>query len=255
MCRAEPGRARRSGSTSLRYANDAIPRTARRLLVRLRMVGSRFASRVGLLIGPLLVFACGGSDGAGVGPGDAGQSGAGGAGGQGGSAGFDIGPTMCGSTLCAIGMRCCPGCGAGSGICAYDRCPVVLCATPGDASVGDGAADAASEQCNGITCAASDLCIHPSCGGGELPCEPANDAGQCPQGWTRQLCGSFSGSGEGCVPPPCTPPPPFCAPRPAGCPSSGANCSCLPQDICSHDDRYGGECGIVSDRDVSCVSA
>jgi len=206
------------------------------------------------------MLACGGSEANDVGSADAASGGSGGGAGQDGSGGaagtggHDVGPPVpCGTGYCSFGQICCPGCEPGTGSCSYGGCPGSACPIIIDAGTEDAAPDATElEACNGISCDASEICVYPSCGGGILPCEPPSDAGECPQGWSRGTC-AFSG--EGCIPPPCTPPPAFCAPRPAACPASKIDCSCLPDDVCTHEGRYGGSCGFVSGREVMCLSA
>jgi len=114
----------------------------------------------------------------------------------------------------------------------------------------------ASAECRGISCAPSELCIHPGCGGPMPACDPLGEGGICKPGWTYQPNCFMPGSppGPGCLPPPCQPAPAFCAPRPASC-DAGVTCACLPFNICTGEAGFGGECGLVSGRDVTCFTA
>lgn len=168
----------------------------------------------------LAIAACGGGSGAKDGGGGAGTGGSGGSGAGGSGAG--------GTSTGGSGV----GGSAGSGT----------------GGTGGGAA------CGGVTCASNQVCTHPSCGGGIAVCIPLGDAGQCPQGYTMTAQCS-SGSGPGCIPPPCTPPAPRCvdvAPACLGTPT----CGCLPSNVCEQPNgQYGGTCASVSNGSVFCLSA
>jgi hypothetical protein len=110
-------------------------------------------------------------------------------------------------------------------------------------------------SCGSETCGANQYCVHPTCGGGVgTSCTPTPDGG-CPAGWRfSATCPIAQHLGPGCVPPPCTPPPGFCNDLHGAC-SAGLSCSCLPSNVCDGDgSAYGGSCGSVQGRDVSCVS-
>jgi hypothetical protein len=87
-------------------------------------------------------------------------------------------------------------------------------------------------------------------------CDPLGDASACPTGWTSTPCFSAGSTVPGCRPPPCVPAAPYCYPLPADC-AAGLACTCLPNDICSHADagQYGGQCVMITGRDVSCGAA
>ena len=107
-------------------------------------------------------------------------------------------------------------------------------------------------SCGGQTCSAGQICVHPSCGGVAPACNPVPDGGTCPTGYTLGFCQQVigGGSGQGCQPPPCTPPAAYCADIPASCPSP-PTCGCLPTSVC----HGGGACVNVSASSVTCLSA
>jgi hypothetical protein len=186
--------------------------------------------RAELGLGLLLVVVACGTGGAGE---TGGMGGAGGAGGAG----------ACPGPAPNDGCNTCV-CSRGTWACTARACP------PSDAGPD-------AQSCGGTVCNSTEVCVHPSCGGGNAICNPLGDAAACPSGWTAAQCFSGGGTVPGCQPPPCTPPAPYCFPLPAAC-VSGPSCTCLPYDVCSHADAgglSGGQCGIASARDVTCLSA
>jgi hypothetical protein len=192
---------------------------------------------------------CGSSDEPGSGASGSGGTGAGRGGGAGSAGSGASAGTGTGGSAGGAGADAAGGSGATGGAGA---------AGGSGGSGGSGAAGGADggSTCGATVCRTNQFCVHPSCGGALQPCTAAGDGGQCPSGWTfTPTCFRPGGTGPGCQPPPCIPPPPFCADLPASCPAV-PTCGCFPRTICQQPGGpYGGECGLIMDRQVMCLSA
>lgn len=222
--------------------------------------------------------------GGGSSTGGRGGSSSGGAAGAGmqvtGSGGHDIGPIVCGSTMCSFGLQCCHGCD-GSTSCG-GACPAPVC--PTDAGADAGGDGGVAVSCGGAVCGADDFCCGPpSCGFCANKLSGVHCVATCPavDGSTDAPAGTITcGTGscgplEACVHPPrggtcvmpdagvcppgtsavngcCYPPDdPRCVSIDVACSGPTLTCGCFSKDPC------GSGCGgaLINGRDIACAGA